>query len=318
MRPLVPTPVFACTANPEWDSTTIYAPQADGSATLMFLPDRSALKDWLMEGTREMARPEIPLLPLPRLAPSGLAVVLALADLFRERYPDPNPAWKPDVPIAIAVDRLAAQLDSDDPHSLATMYEQLAERDLPRLGRDELERVLFMFANEQLIVLDADAPPITRFELSDRFAWTLRCLAWWDLTLSIQPWSPAASRTGKAVTVIQASSLWRCTDLLDTPGPTAELSCLDAQELERAVEDILARQPAAPLALVCSSCGGHVDDGERFCAACGSPVGSASAEQPAPAPISLVCAGCGQPLRPTARFCGACGQPTGAVPGGQA
>ncbi len=50
----------------------------------------------------------------------------------------------------------------------------------------------------------------------------------------------------------------------------------------------------------CSSCGGAVDGGERFCSHCGAPVAAAKAQ---------FCPNCGARVDPGARFCTGCGSP---------
>jgi len=59
-----------------------------------------------------------------------------------------------------------------------------------------------------------------------------------------------------------------------------------------------AAAPVAPSAAACTSCGGGLATGAKFCANCGTPV-----------PVKAFCTGCGQQLAPSAKFCASCGQP---------
>ena len=65
----------------------------------------------------------------------------------------------------------------------------------------------------------------------------------------------------------------------------------------------------------CIKCGNELQDGQKFCMKCGTPVSvnpqSAAAKQ-AEAPI--VCPKCGNPLKPGQKFCMKCGTPVGTVP----
>lgn len=59
-----------------------------------------------------------------------------------------------------------------------------------------------------------------------------------------------------------------------------------------------AAAPGAAPAAACSSCGGSLAAGAKFCANCGTPV-----------PTKAFCTGCGKELAPGAKFCANCGQP---------
>ena len=61
-----------------------------------------------------------------------------------------------------------------------------------------------------------------------------------------------------------------------------------------------ASAPAAAPAAACTSCGGALAAGAKFCANCGTPV-----------PIKAFCTGCGKELASGAKFCANCGQPAG-------
>lgn len=66
--------------------------------------------------------------------------------------------------------------------------------------------------------------------------------------------------------------------------------------------------------LVCASCGAELEEGVRFCDACGAPVVQQKEEPQIPLePVQKICSNCGNILRPTAKFCGACGMPTGEI-----
>jgi len=54
--------------------------------------------------------------------------------------------------------------------------------------------------------------------------------------------------------------------------------------------------------VICNSCGQELEEGARFCPACG-------------APTATTCAACSAPLPAEARFCQSCGAPTGQAPG---
>ena len=65
----------------------------------------------------------------------------------------------------------------------------------------------------------------------------------------------------------------------------------------------------------CSKCGNEIQEGQKFCMKCGTPV-SADNNKSTSSAINepLVCSKCGNPLNPGQKFCMKCGTPVSAVP----
>ena len=298
-----PDTFYACTADRFWRTTTVLSPNADGSAMLLFPPDRTALLEWLLEGLGSIRPAEVPLTALPPLRPVGLAIVLALAGLFRARYPDPDPAWAPDAPLAFGLDEVQAQLQDGltgaDRHSLLVAYMDLVQERLPHVGPEALEGVLYVLANEQLVELEESDTTLVGIVLGERLTWALRCLAWWDLTLAVEPWPRDWHPTVEPIYAIQASAVWRF-----DAGPDATLPPRMTSGFELA-DDLQAFLDAAAGVLDAS--------GDVIAPAVPPAPDQEYEERPTalyqPDVETARCAACGEELGPTGHFCGHCGAP---------
>ncbi len=298
-----------------WLSPSATEPE---EATLLLLEDnravdlyvglsRDELVHWLLEPYAGFQVPDIPLPLLDPVSPETMTVLLGLADLFRARYPDPDPAWAPDGDMRFDVAELAALVPSADPtHTLRTAWSAVGGPDLPLLDEAALETELMVLSlwgwlgkGEALEAIDEDA--LTAADLPDSYwlapavLWWVRCLAWWNHLLAV-------GEPGDGVAVIQATALWAIEPVEEDGRPLLSLRAMVPAELHHAIEAALvAAWPAlAADGPACPHCGAAVRPGARFCQACGQPV------QPGRCPA------CGAEVRKGAAFCGRCGQRMGA------
>lgn len=212
----------------------------DGSANLLLPFDRGSLTAFLTSGLRYAQAPEIPLGAFPPLSPEGLAVVLALADLFRGAYPEPDPEWFPDAAISFRTAELYSYLQDGwaglAPSSLVLGYGDLVGEPLPQFSVEALESLLYVLANENLLHLDFDADEETRFTFGESLTWALRCMAWWDLTLAVTPWPGDGV---EPLVAIQASGIWRFAAPTVGPPGTIEARVIGGEELERELDELV-------------------------------------------------------------------------------
>ena len=308
-------PFFVCSQR---HGAVLLAPEPGGAARLRFPFTDAALIEWLAAPFRIFAAPEIPLRELPALAPDGLLVLLALADLFRGRFPQLDPDWQNTAPVSFTASDVAANLRGglagDDPGSLIQGWLGLgaARPELP--GNDDVLGLLYVFANEAWLTVDisGDEPVFT---LGDAFVWTIMTLAWWDLSLAVAP------AKGESVAVIQGLALWRF--LAEADG-RIRLAAISGEALKQTLTTICGAAaattaapaptpvPVSPLEpaaatskaepATCAYCRAPLPPGVRFCPKCGKPAGAAPA-------AAKFCRKCGHREEAAVRFCGKCGTP---------
>jgi hypothetical protein len=182
-----PAAFFAC-AGPGLEPVfSIVNVEPDGSCRILLLSSGEALVAWTVEALRYLPAPEIVLRRFPRLVPSGLVVVLAMADLFRSIYTHPDPTWRPEAAIHFSVRRLWQILDDGkagrDGSSIAAAWSTLAGGTIAMPSHEQIAGVLILLANEGLLHLEVDDAGEAVFALGESITWAVRCLAWWDLTL---------------------------------------------------------------------------------------------------------------------------------------
>lgn len=84
----------------------------------------------------------------------------------------------------------------------------------------------------------------------------------------------------------------------------AQIAAHQVADKLRAVDQVAGFDAKAEMVSACPGCRARLAPGAKFCAACGKPVGTATAAK-------VFCTGCGQQLPAGARFCASCGQPAG-------
>ena len=285
------------------DEATLLLLENNGAADVYFGLMRAALTDWLLQPFAGFRVPEIPLPVLDPVPARTMSVVLALADLFRFRYPDPVPDWSPDGDLRFEVAELAALLPpADELHSLRTAWRAVSGPDLPLLDPAELETELMILslwgwlgkgealeAIDEEAIVSADEPD--SYWLAPAVLWWVRCLAWWNQLLAVD-------RPSEGLAVIQATALWVIERHDEDGEALLALRTVTPAELHHAVDDALADAWPALAAggPACPHCGVTVLPTARFCQVCGQPVQPRS------------CPSCGLEVREGAAFCGHCGQ----------
>lgn len=301
-RRMAPWPF--CVACDKEGLAVLVAPEGGGHGRLRFPYSEPALIDWLVGAFRRFATPEIGFLEFPPLHPSGLNVLLALVDLFRHRYPELDPDWSESEPILFGLPEISACVATaaagTDPSSLSSGLAGLGLARPPALSADELESVLYLFANEGYLEVDlTHEEPL--FRLTEPFVGVPLSLAWWDLSLSLEV---VLGEPCRAIRVIQGLALWSFESLEDG---RVVMKTLSGHELEDRVGTMVfgrasdvkpARSEEQPKSSehACPSCGHALAPDARFCGECGNRLPHER------------CRSCGHQLEASAKFCAQCGE----------
>lgn len=238
------------------------ADEGGGGARLRFPYAEDALVDWLAGPFRRFAAPEIPCADIPALAPSGMAVMLALMDVFRDRYPELDPDWNATAPItftaAEVMERVAAGVDGREPSSTMQALERLGGPRAEPLSLEAVDALLCVFSNEGYLEMDVTGPtPL--FTMTEAFLGTPMSLAWWDMSFALE------ARLGgsfEPIRVVQGLALWR---FLTGSDNRTTMRAVSGQAIEMEIRALI----AAPMSSRCPSCGESLGPKALFCRHCG-------------------------------------------------
>ncbi|MCW5942253.1 MAG: zinc ribbon domain-containing protein [Fimbriimonadaceae bacterium] len=282
----------------------LYALASDRAWTVLEMGDEAAGELWLRRTTddvaewvvRPLAGAYLPedLIALPPLPESVAQVLLALAGLFLERFPDPDPNWLPTSLFTFTLEDVRRQLVAgylgDSPDSLMAAVGGWLDHKWVALQTDEVEQQLAVMAFRRWIGIGApdvvpEGQPVIGpddYWVGHELTWWLRCLAWWDMNLVLR--SPK-----DRLAVVQATYLYEFGRDGDrwTIGPVGPDRLLArAKEVLRKAEPwgepsvpppiADAPPPAAPPVArprFCRECGAALREGASFCPNCGAKMG---------------------------------------------
>jgi len=330
---------YACVGAPD-DNIILLATRPDGGAELLFPFDQSSLSQFLCSGMGDILPLEPPMPTFMPLSPAGMSALLALADLFNQEYPIPDPDWLPDVPLIFTRDSwyqlIMDGLQAEPLDSLVAGFQDLCGLQIEPIGMDELDALLLIFCNEGWLGVENEDifRPITTdavFYVGKDLAITLRCMAWWDLSLGLEMLTEE-----NPFYAMQASINWQfcftngdpqriTTHAIDGETFTQSVMKFIQQGL-KADKAKLATQPAlrapAPKSRLVMSAKPPFENPVRAPTPTKKPATAKSPAAPltppALAPITSsskkVCKNCGQLISAEARFCKSCGTPVDAMP----
>jgi hypothetical protein len=341
-RRLEPWPffIFRRTGGP----AAILAPEGGGFTRFRFSYSDEALVDWLAGPFRRFAAPEIPCTEIPAMTASGMAVILAMVDIFRNRYPDLDPDWNAAEPITFTSEEvmatIAAGTNGGDPSSLMNGLARLGGPKPETLSLETVESLLYVFSNEGYLEMDLSAST-PFFTMTESFIGTALSLAWWDMSFSLE--SRLGFR-GEPICVIQGLAVWRFITGSDN---RTRMQAGSGEEIEAAIRAFLSlpiSSAAAPVIPPVASSWSK-DTGtdfsqtrqfdcppepsgslpapaapggqQRQCPNCRAVSSQLNArfcsicgkEFPKQRNLTQFCTKCGVQLNPEAEFCSACGQP---------
>ncbi len=207
------------------DSIMFLRTMSGGAAELLFSFTVNSLVDFVLGGMRSAQSIDLPLQTFLPLTPSGMAAMLALADRFNQYYPVPDPQWQPEAPLLFTFELLKELIEEgaqDEPsQSLIAAFQNLTDVSIPPVEPDELQSLLFLFANQEYIgVTDPDLAPGDAdavYFIGKNLTLALRCLAWWDFSLGIEPLVVPSDGSPMPVYALQATTMWQFVRQNDNP-----------------------------------------------------------------------------------------------------
>ena len=239
-RRLPPWPFVVCRRN--GGPAVVIATEGDGCIRLRFPYAEDDLVAWLAGPFRRFAAPEIACAEIPALAPSGMAVLLALVDIFRDRYPELDPDWQATAPITFTSDEVTAKLaaiaSGSERSSTMSALGHLGGPTTETLSHETVESLLGVFANEGYLEMDVPAStPL--FTMSDAFLGIPVSLAWWDLSFSLESRLDGGL---EPIRIVQGLALWRF--ITDRDNRTTMMA-VSGEELEMEIAALLSAPATA-------------------------------------------------------------------------
>lgn len=325
---------FACTGAPDGGILLLKVRQDEG-VELLFPFSLETLAETLSGGMGDIQPLNLPLEGFMPLSPGGAVALLALADLFNELYPTPDPEWLPDAPLLFTLESwrrlIEGGLQANPKDSLVAAFQDLTGVSVPPLERDELASLLLVFANEGYIGVESEqALPgdlDVLYYAARELTIALRCMAWWDLSLGIEGFPQSAETGILPFYALQATAIWQFAPQADAQ--QISIQAIYGQKLKETVTQILrqsfggaASRPkprAAVSRVVLPAAAPPPAPPSR---AHPAPAGKKRTSTPAPAlPAAqtviarvIRCPVCGSPVKSTARFCRSCGAAIDSTP----
>lgn len=269
-----------------------------GTGELWLRRDTEDVAEWAVRPMATAYPPE-GLVELPAVPEPVAQVLLALAALFLERFPDPDPNWVPNSPIVFGEEDVRRHLVTgylgESPDSLMSAVGRWLDHRWVALAADDVDEQLAVMAFRRWIGIGPTDEPLPEgsprigpddYWIGHELTWWLRCLAWWDKSLVLR--SPQ-----DRFVVVQATHLYEFARVEDRfrfgpIGPDRLLA--RAQEVLRGAEpwgEAAKPEPppvtppvtppvvSPPVAKpkFCRRCGGALREGAAFCPSCGAKLG---------------------------------------------
>ncbi|MBN1537372.1 MAG: zinc ribbon domain-containing protein [Anaerolineales bacterium] len=235
---------YACMGHSDDDIVLLKTRQDEGGE-LLFPFSIESLTEMLSSGMQNTKPLGIPMDEFLPLSPVGLGALLALADLFNEEYPTPDPDWLPESPLLFSLDSWYELLQdgrqAEPQDSLVAAFQDLTGVSIPDFDIEELASLLFVFTNEGYIGVETmENLPGDRdavYYVSKDLTLALRCLAWWDLRLGIESFTEHSPHDALPFYALQATAIWQFS--LEKDMQRIILHAIEGQELKNKVYNLL-------------------------------------------------------------------------------
>lgn len=213
---------------------------------------------------------------IQNLSSDEFFVIVALLELFIEKYPTPTINWSPNELLVFTKESLL-EIISESKTKLEDQtwwqhWKSLTDAPIPAVG--DIETAILLLANKGLIGMMDDVEGKEVFFIGQSLVWLLRSLVWWDLGFVLEN-----EENKTQLFVIQASSLFA---LIVENTQNFSLFNIDGEQLPKLISNfmnyaespndttkVLDKKETPKKTNFCPNCGTAVKTDAKFCANCG-------------------------------------------------
>ncbi len=205
-------------------------------------------------------------------------VIVALIELFLERYPTPDADWIPTDLLVFTEDSLIQTIEESEnkieDQTWWGHWKEISKSEMPNI--EYIETAILILANKKLIGYTDNADEKDIYYIGQELLWLIRSLAWWDRGFVIEDKENSIS-----LFFMQASSLFVLINENDT---NYSLLNINGTDLERVVDNFIALDEQSidnknskiikeqNRQLFCTNCGKQLPIGAKFCPYCGAKI----------------------------------------------
>ncbi len=205
-------------------------------------------------------------------------IIVALLELFLEKYPTPDANWKP-TELLVFTQNSLIQIIKESENRIEDQtwwqhWKKISKHEIPNKG--DIETAILMLASKRLIGYMDSVEGEDVYYIGQGLLWLIRSLSWWDRGFIIE------NRVNNvSLYLLQASALFI---LINENNTSYSLLNIDGVDLERIIgnfigldrknidttnPEIIKEQNKQRF---CTNCGKQLPEGSKFCPFCGTKV----------------------------------------------
>jgi len=203
-------------------------------------------------------------------------IIVALIELFLEKYPTPDSKWEPTELLLFTQNSLIQIInESEDKIEDQTWWQhwkKISKDKIP--NKDDIEIAILMLANRKLVGYMSDEEGEDVYYIGQGLLWMIRSLSWWDRGFVIED-----TINNVSFYLLEASSLFI---LINDNDVAYSLINIDGgTNLQNVIDNFLLLDNKKSSKIIkeqikqrfCTNCGKELLEGAKFCSNCGAKVG---------------------------------------------